>query len=275
MRDSIQDKTAVVGVGACQFGENWDKSREDMIVEAAYEAYEDAGIDSPQDQIEAVFCGSVYPNGGTGEVAEALKLFGKPISMLSNYCETGTDAFRYGVMSVACGLYDTVLVVGFDKPKDRGVSGPSVNFDKVRGLPSTPAGWFSLCAARYFETFGAGREDLARIAVKNHHNGTLAPKSMLKREITIEALGDDPLPGAGCGRELRRCPLRVLWAGSLPRHAGVLPLPYPGRMGADPPVGQDGEDSGLYVRLLLSRAGAPHRDGDRRGRRLSPADPAH
>ncbi|MGH7857357.1 MAG: thiolase C-terminal domain-containing protein [Candidatus Binatia bacterium] len=56
----------------------------------------------------------------------------------------------------------------------------------VRGLPATPAGWFSLCAARYFETYGAGREDLARIAVKNHHNGTLAPKSMLKREITVD-----------------------------------------------------------------------------------------
>src|SRR5439155_1384738 len=42
------------------------------------------------------------------------------------------------------------------------------------------------CAARYFETYGAGREDLARIAVQNHHNGTLAPKSMLKREITVD-----------------------------------------------------------------------------------------
>jgi acetyl-CoA C-acetyltransferase len=58
--------------------------------------------------------------------------------------------------------------------------------DGVRDLPKTPAGWFSLCAATYFDKYGAGREDLARIAVKNHHNGTLAPKSFLKREITIE-----------------------------------------------------------------------------------------
>ncbi len=186
MSESIRDKTAIVGVGACQFGENWDKSREDMIVEAAYEAYADAGIDDPQARIDAVFCGSVYPREGSAEVAEALKIFGKPISIVSDYCQTGTDAFRFGVFSVACGMHDTVLVVGFDKPKDRGVSGPSVAFDRVRGLPATPAGWFSLCAARYFETFGAGREDLARIAVKNHHNGTLAPKSMLKREITVE-----------------------------------------------------------------------------------------
>lgn len=186
MSESIRDKTAIVGVGACQFGENWDQSREDMIVDAAYEAYADAGIEDPQAQIDAVFCGAVYPRDGTSEVAEALKFFGKPISIVSDYCQTGTDALRFGVFAVACGMHDTVLVVGFDKPKDRGVSGPSVSFDRVRGLPATPAGWFSLCAARYFETYNAGREDLARIAVKNHHNGTLAPKSMLKREITIE-----------------------------------------------------------------------------------------
>jgi acetyl-CoA C-acetyltransferase len=186
MSESIRDKTAVVGVGACKFGENWSQSREDMIVDAAYEAYADAGIDDPQGQIDAVFCGCVYPREGSAEVAEALKIFGKPISIVSDYCQTGTDAFRFAVFSVACGMHDTVLVVGFDKPKDRGISGPSVSFDRVRGLPATPAGWFSLCAARYFETYGAGRDDLAKIAVKNHHNGTLAPKSMLKREITVK-----------------------------------------------------------------------------------------
>jgi len=186
MSESIRDKAAIVGVGACQFGENWDQSREDMIVDAVYEAYADAGIENPQEQIDAIFAGSVYPREGTSEIAEALKIFGKPISIVSDYCQTGSDAFRFGVFGIASGMYDTVLVVGFDKPKDRGVSGPSVTFDKVRGLPATPAGWFSLCAARYFETFDTGREDLAKIAVKNHHNGTLAPKSMLKREITVD-----------------------------------------------------------------------------------------
>ena len=69
MSESIRDKTAIVGVGACQFGENWDQSREDMIVEAAYEAYADAGIDDPQARIDAVFCGAVYPRDGSAEVA--------------------------------------------------------------------------------------------------------------------------------------------------------------------------------------------------------------
>ena len=186
MSESIRDKVAVVGAGCSKFGENWDKAPEDMIVEAAYEAYEDAGIEDPQRQIEAVFCGAVYPSKGSAEVADALKLFGRPVSMVQNYCATGTDAFRYGVYAIAAGAADTVLVVGFDKPKDRGVAGPSIAVNGVRDLPMTPAGWFSLCAAQYFETYNVGREDLAKIAVKNHYNGTLAPKSMLKREITVD-----------------------------------------------------------------------------------------
>ena len=185
MREGIRDKVAIVGVGCCKFGENWDQSPSDMIVDAAYEAYADAGIDDPQARIDAVFTGSVYSNKGPHEASDALKLW-KPVTMVQNYCATGTDAIRCGAMSIACGMYDTVLVIGYDKPKDRGVAGPSVVMNQVRDLPQTPAGWFALCAARYFERFGAGREDLARISVKNHHNGTLAPKSFLKREITIE-----------------------------------------------------------------------------------------
>jgi len=185
-RDALRDKVAVTGVGCCPFGENWDRAPSDMIVDAAYEAYADAGIEDPQRQIDAVFTGSIYSNKGPHECSDALKLFGKPVTMVSNYCATGTDAFRCGVMSIAAGLYDTVLVVGYDKPKDRGISGPSVMMDRVRDLPQTPAGWFALCASTYFARYGAGREHLAKIAVKNHKNGTLAPNSFLKREITVQ-----------------------------------------------------------------------------------------
>lgn len=186
MPESMRDRVAIVGAGCSAFGENWTMSAEDMIVEAAFDAYADAGVESPQKQLDAVFCGAIYPSRGTAEVAESLKLFDLPITLVQNYCATGTDAFRCAAMSIAAGLYDTVLVVGFDKPKDRGVSGPSVTLNTTRGLPMTPAGWFALCAAKYFETYGAGRLELAKIAVKNHANGTLAPKSMLKKLITTD-----------------------------------------------------------------------------------------
>jgi acetyl-CoA C-acetyltransferase len=182
---SIKDKVAIIGVGCCKFGENWDKSEQDMIVDAVYEAYDDAGIEDPRKQIDAIYCGSLYSKDGPVEVTEALKLY-KPITGVLNYCATGTEAFRAAVMSVAAGVYETVLVVGYDKPKDRGVSGPSINISDVRNLPATPAGWFAACAKPYFERYGATREHLAKIAVKNHYNGTLSPKSFLKKEITVD-----------------------------------------------------------------------------------------
>lgn len=182
---SLKDKTAIVGAGCSHFAEHWDKGSEDLIVEAVFEAYADAGIEDPARQIDAVFCGSLYSAMGPVDVSEALKLY-KPLTSVYNYCATGTEVVRAACMAIAAGVYDTVLAVGYDKPKDRGVSGPSVSYRGVRDLPATPAGWFSLGAAPYFERFGAGREDLARIAVKNHYNGTLAPKSFLKKEITVD-----------------------------------------------------------------------------------------
>ncbi|HQR02776.1 MAG: acetyl-CoA acetyltransferase [Proteobacteria bacterium] len=182
---TLRNKAAVVGAGCCKFGENWDQGPEDMIVDAVLEAYADAGIEDPRRQIDAIYCGSLYSQLGPVEVSEALKLY-KPMTAVSNYCATGTEAFRAGVMAVAAGVYDTVLVVGYDKPKDRGVSGPSVTIRGVRDLPGTPAAWFALCAAPYFKKYGAGREDLARIAVKNHANGAHAPKSFIKKVVTVD-----------------------------------------------------------------------------------------
>ena len=89
----IRDKVAIVGVGACKFGENWDQSPSDMIVDAAYEAYQDAGIERPQEQIEAVFTGSLYTQAGPHECADALKLFDKPVSMVSNTAQRARTPF--------------------------------------------------------------------------------------------------------------------------------------------------------------------------------------
>ena len=182
---SLKDKVAIVGAGCSKFAENWTKNAEDMIVDAVFEAYADAGIEDPNRQIDAIYCGSLYSAQGPVEVSESLKLF-KPLTSVYNYCATGTEAFRAGCMAVAAGVHDTVLVVGYDKPKDRGVSGPSVSIRGVRDLPATPAGWFALCAEPYFKAFGAAREHLAQIAVKNHANGCLAPKSFLKKQISVE-----------------------------------------------------------------------------------------
>src|SRR5262249_22997262 len=169
----MRDKVAVIGVGCTKFGERYDRGYEELICDAAFAAYDDAGID-PAD-IEAAYLGTYipWPGGGKSAVslADALRLYGRPITRIENYCATGTDAFRDACTTVAFGMHGVVLVGGAEKLKDRGGRGlPRFGHPLLARGNSAP-GLFALAANRYMHTFGVGRETLAKVAVKNHRNG--------------------------------------------------------------------------------------------------------
>ena len=197
--ESIKDKVAIVGMGCVKFGENWDRSLEDMIIDAAYEAFEDAGI-SPDD-IQAAWWGSVFA-GETGQICAApLKLAYIPVTHVENACATGSEAIRGACYSVAAGIHDVVLAVGAEKLKDTGYSGlpqtrPIATWS-YRMIAQTPASVFAMMANRYFAKYGLsqreGKELLAKISVKNHHNGSLSPKAHFQREITLEQALNAPM----------------------------------------------------------------------------------
>ena len=80
---SIKDKVAIVGMGCSKFGERWDMGAEDLAIEAAYEAYEDAGIS--KDDIEGCWFSQVMAPliGVSGTVAaDYLKLGNIPVISL-------------------------------------------------------------------------------------------------------------------------------------------------------------------------------------------------
>ncbi|MBI2876377.1 MAG: acetyl-CoA acetyltransferase, partial [Candidatus Tectomicrobia bacterium] len=88
----IKDRVAIIGMGCSKFGERWDASAEDLIVEAAYEAYEDAGID-PKD-IQAAWVGTADSGRRGAFLATPLKLEYVPVTRVENACATGADALR-------------------------------------------------------------------------------------------------------------------------------------------------------------------------------------
>jgi acetyl-CoA C-acetyltransferase len=191
----MKDQVAVVGVGCTKFGERYESSYEDLICDAAFAAYDDAGIDP--DDIEAAYLGTYMqgPGGGKAAVslADALKLYGRPITRVENYCATGTDAFRNACLTVASGVHDIVLVVGAEKLKDRGGRGlPRFGHPLLARGNSAP-GLFALAANRYMHTFGMGRETLAKVAVKNHYNGARNEKAHLRSEITEDQVLNAPI----------------------------------------------------------------------------------
>ena len=198
MAESIKDRVCIVGMGCTKFGELWDKSPGDLIVEAAYEAFEDAGIE-PKD-IQAAWVGTCE-TGATGMVLTApLKLQYKPVTRVENACATASDALRNACYAVAAGVCDIALALGVEKLKDSGFSGlgmtggtPTTNV-----VPTTTApGMFAMLATTYFARYGLSPEEgktmLARIPVRSHHNGALNPKAHFQREITIEQVLRAPI----------------------------------------------------------------------------------
>ena len=52
----IKDQVAIVGMGCTSFGEHWDKSLDDLIIEAAQKATKSAGIET--DSVDAYWFGN-------------------------------------------------------------------------------------------------------------------------------------------------------------------------------------------------------------------------
>lgn len=191
----MKDQVAVIGVGCTKFGDLFEKSYEDLICDAAFEAYRDAGVEP--DRIDAAYLGTYLPGPSGGKAAvslgDALRLYDRPITRVENFCATGTDAFRNGCLAVASGVYDVVLVLGAEKLKDRGGRGlPRLGHPLLAKGNSAP-GLFALAANRYMHTFGVGRETLAKVAVKNHRNGKRNPRAHLQMEVTEEQVLGAPI----------------------------------------------------------------------------------
>jgi len=196
---NITDKVAVVGMGCTRFDEHWGMSVEDLAVEAAYEAFEDAGISS--EDIEAAWWGTVDGGELGRTLGRFLKLGYIPITRVENRCATGSDAFRNGCFAVACGMYDMVLALGAEKLKDSGLASAGLDprqpyTSRVESLIHPPAA-FAQMARRYMHHYDLSYDEFKRsislIAVKNHHNGSLNPKAQFQREIKLEQAINAPM----------------------------------------------------------------------------------
>ena len=202
VRHGIKDKVAIIGCEATKYGELWDKSQSDLLHEACQGAFKDAGIQ--KDEVDAAWLGVYYYfTGLSGSTLEdSLRLDGKPITRCENYCASGMDAFRNACFGVASGAYDIALACGVEKLMDEGGSGlPGFRIfgHPVLPLPSAPA-QFCFLATRCFKEYGWTKEDLARVAVKNHENGYYHPKSHFKIKITVEDAMNAPMIADPLGR---------------------------------------------------------------------------
>ena len=196
MASGIRDKVAILGMGCTRFGERWDCSADDLMLEAFNEALADAGIEPSR--IEAGWLGTCLEENNVGKtagpLAQALRLPRIAATRVENACATGTEALRGAAYAVAAGAYDIVLALGVEKLKDTGYGGLPVRtrgIDNDLWLPNATApGAFAQLASAYAARHRVPMADLKRamahISVKSHANAALNPKAHLRNRITEE-----------------------------------------------------------------------------------------
>jgi acetyl-CoA C-acetyltransferase len=202
--NGIKDRVAVVGMGCTRFAEHWDRSIEDLLVDATTECFESVPKIDRAD-IDAYWVGTMASGQSGLTLSRPLKVDYKPVTRVENFCATGSEAFRNACYGVASGAYDRVMAVGVEKLKDSGISGLVLDRPQHDGTEadlSAPA-MFSLLAPAYQERYGVGEQDmrdaLTHIAWKNHRNGALNERAQFRSEVSKEKIAGSPCVAGSLG----------------------------------------------------------------------------
>lgn len=196
--NGIKDTVAIVGMGCTRFGERWESSTDDLLLEAVGEALGSAGVQ--RDDVDAYWLGTLSSGQSGLTLSRPLGIDHKPVTRVENYCATGSESFRNACYAVASGAYDRVMAVGVEKLKDSGFSGllradpPSDGTAAELSLTAPAA--FSLLDPAYTAKYGvdpaAMREAMTHVAWKNHVNGARNPKAQFRKEVAKETIDGAP-----------------------------------------------------------------------------------
>ncbi|MFZ0187256.1 MAG: acetyl-CoA acetyltransferase [Streptosporangiaceae bacterium] len=198
--NGIRDRAAIVGMGCTNFGEHWDLSTDDLLIESSQAAMASAGVGP--DDIDAYWFGTMGSGVSGLALSRALRLENKPVTRLENMCATGSEALRNACYAVASGAFDVAMAIGVEKLKDSGFSGlvsNTVPSDGTVAQATAPAR-FSLLGPAYAKKYGVDEAELkdvlTRIAWKNHYNGARNSRAQFRKEVSKDAIaGAAPIAG--------------------------------------------------------------------------------
>ncbi|MEW6442318.1 MAG: thiolase family protein [bacterium] len=223
-------EVAVIGVGMTRFGKFLEKGIKDLVRESVEEALRDAQVE--KSDIQAAYVGNAVAGLMTGQemirgqvTLSAMGIQDIPIFNVESACASSSAAFHLGYAAVAGGLYDAVLVAGFeklydaDKRKSFQALGTAVDlemcltyFRQVEEQASPGdrilrAGsgekrsifmdMYAFLTRRYMDRYGLTQEHFAKISVRAHRNGSLNPHAQYRKEVTLEEVlrsGDVAFP---------------------------------------------------------------------------------
>lgn len=193
-------QVGIVGVGHTKFGKS-NVPFIDMLSEAALEAMDDAGAKTGRKNvIEQVFVASMGASmvsrisGVASALVDTLNIRPAMAETVENGPASGASAVKLGVMAIASGMCDCVLVVGGEGM--RAVSGwegtdfvatmlhPEAEYKYGCTLPSFAGLFTRLC----MEKLGVESKDLSIVSVKNHDNACHNPVAHIQRPALLERI---------------------------------------------------------------------------------------
>ncbi len=216
-------KVAIIGVGQSKFGELWNKSFRDIIIEAGVEALEDAGLEGRE--IEAMYIGNMSAGRFIAQehisalIADysGLASLNIPSVRVEAGDASGGLALKEAFIAVASGIHDIVIAAGIEKVTDVGnsidITNSSIDQEWEAFNGATLASLFAIMARLHFHRYRSNEDDLALISVKNHKNAVKNPKAQFKREIRVEDVLNSPYVAE---------PLKVLDCASICDGAAVV-----------------------------------------------------
>ncbi len=212
-RPKLFRRAAIVGAGMSKFGSFKDKTTRDLLSEAFVEMSKsvDKGFDPRE--IQAMYTANFSSDLFEGQchvgmmLVDWLGLVPKPSTRIETACSSGGVTIRQGVLAIASGLYDMVLVAGTEKmtnlPTEKAtdtLAGASdILFEAPAGF--TFPGLYASMATAYMAKYGAKVDHFMKTGIKNHNNGALNPKAqfgavkdmMKKKQDKCKAEGK-PIP---------------------------------------------------------------------------------
>ena len=195
----------VVGIGLHRYQRGSDTTFVTLGLTAVRAALADAGLEWPA--VEAAYTGTALLGFAAGRtMLRYLGTTGIPMIQVENASASGSTAFRLACLDVATGVSDVALAIGVDKPEVPRLAPARAGLRDLVGPRMMPVTHFALLADEYMHRYGVTPEQLARVAVKNHRNGSRNQYAHRQKERTLdEVLGEPPL--AGVLTRLQCCPI--------------------------------------------------------------------
>jgi len=194
-----KNRVAIVGTGQTfHKSHRPDVNGQELINEAVQAALKDA--DMKINDIDAVVIGNMDHFEGINYV-DCWSVDGsggvmKPIIKLTTGGTTGSTLAIGGYHLVGSGLFDRVLVIGWEKNSESDTTGAiTTAFDPVwdRLVFAGAISGLAVEAQSYMAKYGATDKDGARVSVRDRKHACNNPHAQLRKEVSIEEVLESPV----------------------------------------------------------------------------------